>query len=140
MSIEENKALARRWLEEIGNENLDVFDEVFAPDCVWHRFDFPSVEAAKEYTKNFHAVFTDPVYTVEDTVAEKDKVAVRWTVRVTHSGEWAGAAPTGKQIEGSGITILRFDGGKVVELRDEQDNLGFLQQLGVIPPLGEDEG
>ena len=74
--------------------------------------------------------------TIEDQIAEDDKVVTRWTMRDTHEGEFRGIAPTGKQISITGIGIFRFSDGKVVESWDNFDQLGMMQQLGDVPPPG----
>ena len=84
--------------------------------------------------------FPDLNVKVEDQLAEGDKVATRWTTTGTHQGEFAGIPPTGKQGGVTGTTIARVVGGKIVEERSNWDTLGLLQQLGVIPPMGQDEG
>ncbi|GAH49735.1 unnamed protein product, partial [marine sediment metagenome] len=102
-------------------------------DFVWN-YAPPGVAPGREGYKqenviNLRACFADIHCTVEDMVAEDDKVAVRWTWRGTHTGEYMGIAPTGKQVTMTGISILRIVGGKIVEEWDESDNLGFMQQL-----------
>ena len=133
MSTEENKALARRWMEEIwGKGNVAAVDELFAPDFVFHYAPpevAPDREAYKQTVTMLCAAFPGPV-TIEDMVAEEDKVAVRWTWRGTHTGEFWGIAPTRKQVTMTGISIIRIVGGKIVEEWGESDNLGFMQQLG----------
>ena len=135
MSIEENKAIARRWSEEVwGKGNLAAIDELFATDFV---FNYPIAgatpdrEGYKQSVTSLRASFADVHCVAEDTVAEGDKVAVRWTWGGTHSkGDYMGIAPTGKQVTITGISILRIAGGKIVEERGEMDNLSFMQQLG----------
>jgi len=135
MSIEENKAIVRRWNDEVYDKgNLAAIDELFATNFVWH-FAPPGVTPDREGYKqenvtNLRASFADIQCTVEDMVAEGEKVAVRWTWRGTHKGEYMGIAPTGKQATISGIEILRIVGGKIVEEWSESDWLGFMQQLG----------
>ena len=77
--------------------------------------------------------FPDARVTVEDQVAEGDKVVSRWTATGTHTGDLMGTAPTGRSIEIPGITISRFSGGKIAEDWYQSDDLGMMQQLGVIP-------
>jgi steroid delta-isomerase-like uncharacterized protein len=132
---EENKAIFRRYVEEVGNEgNLDLVDEIFS-DYVSHQPDGSVLERGPEDVKRFmgefRSAFPDFHTTVEDQIAEGDKVATRWTMRGTHEGEFRGIAPTGKQITVTGIGIFRFSDGKVVESWDNFDQLGMMQQLGV---------
>ena len=140
MATEENKAIARRWGEEVwGKGNLATIDELFAPDFV---FNYPPPGAApdlkgyKQTVTMLSTAFADIQCTAEDVVAEGDKVAVRWTWRGTHKGEFMGIAPTGKQATVTGISILRIVGGKIVEEWGEMDNLGMMHQLGALPPHG----
>jgi predicted ester cyclase len=81
------------------------------------------------------AAFSDISITVEDQIAEGDKVVSRWTIRGTHKGEYMGIAPTGKQVTITGISIYRIEKGKIVEDWANSDMLGMLQQLGAIPSL-----
>ena len=81
--------------------------------------------------------WSDLHFTVEDLVAEGDKVALHWSCSGTHTGEWMGIPPTGKRVTWSGIGIHRVVGGKIVESWDMVDNLGLMQQLGIVPPPGQ---
>lgn len=135
---EENKAVFRRYVEEIGNEgNLDLVDEIFS-DYASHQPDGSVLERSPEDVKRFmgefRSAFPDFHTTIEDQIAEDDKVVTRWTMRGTHEGEFRGIAPTGKQISVTGIGIFRFSDGKVVESWDNFDQLGMMQQLGAVPP------
>ena len=141
MSAEENKTIFRRYVEEVSNEgNLDLVDEIFAR-YVSHQPDGYTEERGPEDVKRFigefHQAFPDFHSTIEDQIAEGDKVATRWTIRGTHQGEFRGIAPTGKQITVTGIGIFRFSEGKVVESWDNFDQLGMMQQLDAIPQPGQ---
>ena len=134
---EENKALIQRFVEEAFNRgNLDVADEVYAPEFVSHESPGP-VERSPEYVKQFvgmyRSAFPDGHTTVEDSIAEGDKVAYRWTFRGTHRGELMGIPPTERQVTITGITLDRISGGKIEEEWNNFDQLGTLQQLGAIP-------
>ena len=137
MSLEENKAQFRRFIEEVENQrNVDVVDEFFAADYVDHNpppFGEPGIEGFKQALGMFFSAFPDLHVAVEDLIAEGDKVMSRMTTRGTHQGELMGIAPTGKQIAIAEIHIVRYSGGKVVEHWGMEDNLGMMQQLGVIP-------
>ena len=140
MSVEVNKAIARRWGEEVwGKGSLASIDELFATDFV---FNYPPLgvapdrEGYKQAMTDWVAALTDIHGTTEDMVAEGDKVVVRWTFGGTHKGEFMGIAPTGKQVTITGISILRIVGGRIVEEWGEMDNLGLMEQLGVFPPPG----
>jgi steroid delta-isomerase-like uncharacterized protein len=131
---EENKALARRAWELA--DNPDILEEVYAPDVVWHEPDqeIRGLEQAKQFVTTYKTAFPDMTVTVEDVIAEGDKVVTRVTLRGTHQGETEEfAPPTGRQVEGEGITISRIEGGKIVEDWDSHDNLSTLQQLGLAP-------
>lgn len=85
------------------------------------------------------AAFPDGRWTIEDQVAEGDKVVTRFSFTGTHQGEFMGIAPTGKRVTTSGMVIDRIVEGKIVEEREEWDALGMMQQLGAVPPLGKAE-
>jgi steroid delta-isomerase-like uncharacterized protein len=135
--LEDNKAIARRSWEEVANQkNLDLIEELFAPDLVWHEPDreIQGYEQAKQYMSKFFGAFPDINVTVDDVIAEGDKVVTRYTGRGTHQGEAEDfGPPTGRQIEFQGISIYRFEGGKIVEEWALFDNLRILQQLGLLP-------
>ncbi len=138
MSAEENKAIARRADEELFDRgNLDVADELFAPNFVYHDpasgEDWRGPESVKQYATMLRAAFPDLRYTVEDQIAEGDKVATRYTASGTHRGELMGIAPTGNRVEITGISITRIEDGKIEEIWENYDTLGMMQQLGIIP-------
>jgi len=137
MSIEENKAIVQRAAEEVmSKKNLAVVDELFAADYVSHAAGGQEVrgpEGVKQFLSMYDSAFPDMRETIEDMVAEGDKVVARVTMTGTHQGEFMGMAATGKQVTVTGIAILRIVGGKVVEEWREDDRLGVMQQLGVIP-------
>ena len=132
---EENKALARRAWD--GLVNLDLLDEAYAPDVVWHEPDGQEIrglEQAKQFVTTYKTALPDLNITVEDVIGEGDKVVTRVTLRGTHQGETEEfGPPTGRQLEVSGITISRIEGGKIVEDWDSYDNLSVMQQLGLAP-------
>ncbi len=134
---EENKDLARRSWEMLVNEhNPDAIDELYTPDLVWHvpGQDIRGLEEAKQFSAMYTTAFPDLNATVEDVIAEGDKVVTRWTLRGTHRGEMEELGPpTGRQIELKGITIHRIEGGKIVEEWESYDNLSMMQQLGLAP-------
>jgi steroid delta-isomerase-like uncharacterized protein len=129
---EENKDLARRAWEAI--KNPDILDEVYALDVVWHEPDqeVQGLEEARQFISMYKTAFPDLNVTVEDVIAEGDKVVTRITFHGTHQGEVEEfGPPTGRQIEVKGITISRIENGKIVEDWDSYDNLSILQQLGL---------
>ena len=140
MSAAENEAVARRFFEVWSRGDLDVLDEVLAPDYVFHDPADPNLPGgpagAKAMATRFRAAFPDMRPVEEEYIAGGDKVVYRWRVRATHRGELAGVAPTGREVEFSGIEIVRLADGKIVEHWDEIDALGLLQQIGAIPAPG----
>lgn len=137
MSIEQNKATMQRIYDDfINTGNLDAADRLIAADVIEHE-EFPGtapgLEGVKQIIAMFRAAFPDLHFTVEDMIAEGDKVVSRVTMRGTHRGEFLGIPPTGKSITVSTIDIARFAGGKVAEHWAVTDNLTMMQQLGVVP-------
>jgi steroid delta-isomerase-like uncharacterized protein len=138
---EANKALARRVIEELFTKhNVELIDEFF-PDCVYRA---PAVgelsgEAYKQFLTQVLAAFPDGRWTVEDQVAEGDKVVTRWSFTGIHRGNLMGIALTGKQVKTSGVMIDRIVGGKIAEEWEEYDALGMMQQLGAVPSMGKAE-
>jgi predicted ester cyclase len=141
MSTEENKAVVRRFYEEVVNQKKRaVLDEVFDPNLVDHFFPPGTpggLEGARQTFDMFLTAFPDLHFTVEDLIAEGDKVVARVTMSGTQQGAFMGVPPTGKHVRITGIDINRFVGGKSVEHWVEMDTLGMMQQLGVIPPPGQ---
>jgi steroid delta-isomerase-like uncharacterized protein len=117
---EKNKALVRRWLDEVFTRgDLDEADDLFTSNYALHDPSFPhdvhGPEGIKRYVTAYRAAFPDLKVTVEDQLAEEDKVVTRWTVRGTHSGEFLGLAPTGDEVTVSGIEFDRMVGGRIDE-------------------------
>ena len=134
MVAEENQALARRAWEAV--DNPDLIDEVYASDVVWHEpdRDIHGTEEAKQFVTVYKTAFPDLQVTIEDLIAEGDKVVTRVTLRGTHQGEIEEfGPPTGRQMELKGISISRIEGGKIVEEWEVYDNLSVMQQLGLVP-------
>jgi steroid delta-isomerase-like uncharacterized protein len=140
---EENKSLVRRLIDEVYNRgDLDAADELLATDYVDHNA-LPGQESGLEGYKGvvttLRSAFPDYEVTIEDQIAEGDKVVTRYTGRGTHQGELIGIAPTGKSVELTGIGVQRVSGGKLVEEWCEWDQLGMMRQLGVIPEPEQSE-
>jgi predicted ester cyclase len=140
MSAQENKSVVRREMAEIFSQggNLNAAEEIYAPDYVGHEptfGDVHGVEGAKQFAATYRQAFPDVQTTMEDQVAEGDKVVTRFTARGTHQGESEDfGPPTGNRIEVTGITIERFsEEGKIVEDWTNFDALGLMQQLGLVP-------
>lgn len=132
MSLEENKAIVRRLFEAVNKRDLALFDELMAPDFVDHALQLRGVEANKQLLTIFLKSFPDWHETIEDIIAEGDKVWVRFTATGTHSGEFRGLAPTGKKFTEPAVLIYRIVDGKIVEGWGVSDVLDFFKQLGVI--------
>lgn len=139
---EQNKHLVRRSVEEVWNEgNYAVVDELVASDFVIHAStpdeEVHGPEGAKEYFRMLRQAFPDIHFTIEDQIAEGDRVVTRWTARATHAGAFKGIPPTGVQGTITGIDIDRIANDKVVECWTNLDELGLMQQLGVIATPGQ---
>jgi steroid delta-isomerase-like uncharacterized protein len=134
MNLEQNKAIVRDYLDEIVNKaNMAAFDSYFSDDVVFN----DSRSFRQQYPARMQAIrcaFPDHHLTIEDQVAEGDKVVTRVIFHGTHQGQFNGIAPTGKQVKWSGIAIDRIAGGKVVEMWHVQNAAGLLQQIGATPP------
>ena len=138
MATEQDKINYRRIPEEIFNQGkLELIDELFAPDYVDHAPPPPGmppgIEGLKQLIGALHAAFPDFHYTIEDQFAEGDKHVGRMTGHGTHKGEFMGIPPTGKTVSWGEIHIGRMVDGKLVEHWSNQDQLGMMQQLGVVP-------
>ena len=138
MSTEDNKANVRRGFEAVNQKKLAVFDELLNPDVVVHNASttVQGLEAYKQFLSMYITAFPDLQFTIEDIIAEGDTVVVRYTTRGTHQGNFMGIPPTGKRVSVTGIFIDRIVNGKAVEQWFNTDDLGLLQQLGVVPTMG----
>jgi predicted ester cyclase len=140
MSIEQNKAVIRRLFDAL-NAGLEpttlTRPEVFAPDEVSYFAGQPFDYAAHaQFDAMLFTAFPDMQFTIEDLLADGDTVVARTTARGIQTGEFQGIPATGAAATASAIAIYRLAGGKVVEQWLEYDQLGLLQQLGVVPALG----
>jgi predicted ester cyclase len=136
MSIEGNKAVVRRFFEELlSTDNLAVADELLSP---YFRFYFAGspepmdLESYKGFLAARRTAFPDRRFVVEEMIAEGDKVSARFTMRGTHNGELRGIAPSGKEVTMTGIDMILLAEGKMVEDRVEVDQLGMMRQLGAV--------
>jgi steroid delta-isomerase-like uncharacterized protein len=132
-TAEENKAIFRRYAEEVGNQhNFEIVDEIFER-YIAHQPDGSILqrgpEDVKRFQGEFHSAFPDFHINIEEQIAEDDKVVSHYTMRGTHQGDFRGMAPTGKEIEIKGVTTFRFSTeGKVVETWDSYDQLSLMRQ------------
>ncbi len=135
MSVE-NKRLARRIFEELGNRgNMAVIPELVGSEFVNHQLDGHEVrgpEGMRRVVGEFRTAFPDVHVTVDDQIAEADIVVTRWTAAGTHRGPLGEVAPTGKRVKFSGISMMRFDNARLIEEWELADQLGLLRQVGAI--------
>ena len=139
MSLDENKALVHRFVEEFWSSgNLSTADELITADATisGNNQVMPDIETLKAFCRSMREAFPDWHSTLEELVAEGDRVAERWTGRGTHRGEFQGIAATGRQVAVPGTVFYRIVGGKIVEFRGQFDRLALLEQLGsgAMPP------
>jgi steroid delta-isomerase-like uncharacterized protein len=136
-ATEANKNLVRQGMDEMFNQgNLAAVDKYVAADYTEHEAmpGMPSgVEGFKQMLTTMRTAFPDLHVTIDDVIAEGDKVVVRSTMRGTQKGEFMGIAPTGKSITVTAIDILQLKDGKAVVHWGNEDDLGMMQQLGAIP-------
>jgi steroid delta-isomerase-like uncharacterized protein len=142
MSAEQNKALFVRFVEELFNRgNIAVVDELMAPDFMERELLPPGIpqgrEGVKVLTTMFRSAFPDFKATIEDIIAEGDKVVIRMTWSGTQKGEFMGIPASGKRISIGVIDIIRITNGKVVEHWGQMDSMSLMQQLGAIPAPAE---
>ena len=140
--LETNKALVRRLLlEGFSGGHIDVIEEVMSPDIELHDDNLPpGIEGVKAIVRKNNAAFDDWSFTIHDELAVDNKVVVRWTATGIHANAFMGEEPTGKEVRLNGIAIFEIAAGKIVSDWVVPDNLQFLIQLGVIPPLGMTHG
>ncbi len=136
MSREENTATQERLGAAVNSGDLDVLDDVFAPNVVDHDpapDQGPGPAGFKHFFEGLRRAFPDLHVTPEHMVVVDDNVAFAYTITGTHQGDFLGIAPTGKRISARGMQIGRFEGGKIVERWGSSDELGILHQIGVSP-------
>jgi steroid delta-isomerase-like uncharacterized protein len=136
----ENKALVRRCFKEIWSKgNLDLIDQLVAPNYANHdpAGPMPGVgrDGLKKHVSAYRTAFPDLTITVDDILAEDNKVTARWTARGTQKGPLLDIEPTGKQVTTEGISVIRIANGMIAESWVTWDMLGLMQQLGVSEPL-----
>ena len=134
----ENAKIAHRWFEEVWNKKrLDAIDEMADPKAVGQGQQFHdaliNLEEFRAFAAHLQSAFPDLRVTIDDTIAEGDRVALRWQLQMTHTGQFLRYAPTNKKVNISGITIFRMANGKLVAGWDKWDQLGLLEQIGAVP-------
>ena len=139
---EANDALARRWFEEVWNQGKEqTIDEMFAEGCEAHGLGdteetIRGPEAFKVFWRNLRSALPDIRIDVEDTVAERHRVAARVVLTGTHTGIGLGVDPTGRRVRVNGIVLMHTSDGQIVEGWNSWDQLGFLRQIGGLPASG----
>jgi steroid delta-isomerase-like uncharacterized protein len=143
-SAEESKAIVRRFWGVWEEGNIDLVDELLAPDYVNHTPASPDQPTGPEGVKGvvsmFRSAMPDLRVVIEDMIAGEDgKVAVRYTLEGTHEGELFGVPPTGKRLSIKSIAVERVSEGKIREHWRVTDSLDMMQQLGVVPEQGQED-
>jgi steroid delta-isomerase-like uncharacterized protein len=141
VSAEANKAVMRRYFEGAWEQgNLELLDELLAPDYVNHDPATPDTPAGPEGVKGVVSMFRSGIpdlkVVIEDMIAEGDKVATRYTLEGTHEGELFGVPPTGQRLSIKSMTVERVSEGKIRDHWRVTDSLEMMQQLGVVPEPG----
>jgi steroid delta-isomerase-like uncharacterized protein len=138
---EANIAIAKRWFNEVWNQRrIATITEIFAPNGISHgaAVDGSDLRGPASFLALYEsliAAFPDMKLTVEDAIAQDDKVLIRWTATMRHTGDALGIAATNKPVAFGGMTLVKMANGKFIEAWDHWDKLGMLQQLGVVPQL-----
>ncbi|HEX8845046.1 MAG TPA: ester cyclase [Pyrinomonadaceae bacterium] len=138
MMSKENVALIHRWFEEVWNKGrAEAIDEMFAEDGIAHGLGsegetLQGPAGFRPFFENFRGAFPDIRVTIEDTVAEGDKLAARWVGRMTHRGDHLGVPASGQAAEITGMCIVRIRDGQIVEAWNNFDMMGLMQQIGAI--------
>ena len=135
---DQNKTVVRRLFDELWNKgNLLVADEIIAPTYLHHDASTPDLgrgpESEKKRVNLYRTAFGDFRLNIEGLFADGETIVARWSCRGVHKGDLNGIAPTGNQFAITGVTICRFDHGKIVEGFVNWDALGLMRQLGVVP-------
>ena len=132
---EQNMEVVRKWLKAADEGNIEGAMELFAPNFLWY---YPSnnpapmsTEESREHIVMLHKAFTEWVEKIEEIMAVGDKVITRAIATTTQTGKFLGIPATGKKVEYSLIVIWRLEDGKIVEMREEADMFGLMQQLGM---------
>jgi len=136
----ENIALIHRWFEEVWNKGrAEAIEEMFAADGIAYGLGEAGIDVHgpavfKPFFERLRGAFPELKITIEDALAEGDKVAARWSARMIHRGDHLGIAATGRKVAVTGMSIVRIRDGKIVEAWNNWDMLGLMQQIGAIAP------
>jgi steroid delta-isomerase-like uncharacterized protein len=141
MSIEENKAVVRRFVDEVLNgQSLAAADELLAPDHILHYMLLPEAmigaKAWEQAVSVYYTAFPDMVVTIDNMIGEGDQVGARWTATATHKGDLMGVPPTGRKVTWIGHGFYKIANGQIVEQWGIDDAMGLMQKLGAIPSPG----
>ena len=140
-AVEANiKMYSHVWDEILNKRNIGMFnDSNFLKDAVLHASpkDVVGIDSVKAYYNNFLTGFTNIQFTVKDIFGQDDKLVKYWNFKGTHTGDFFGIPPTGKNVSIEGTTLIRMSNGKIAEERDFFDNLDFMTQLGLVPAAGK---
>ena len=133
----ENKALCRRFIDAINHRHVDECVAMLSPDYVYRGpgLEVRGPEGWRQLLDVYLTAFPDLAFTIDDLVAEDDKVAIRFTAQGTHQGELSGVAPSGRHVSVPCIIISRIVNGRIVEDFEVFDNLGMFQSIGTLPAL-----
>lgn len=133
---EQHKELVRQYLEAFNGKDREALSEVVADDVVEHgtHWEVEGFEEFIDYVEENVNTFADYTGTTEEMIAEDGTVTVRYTVRGTHEGEYLGIEPTGREVEWTGIAMYAVEDGEIAEIWIESDQLGLLEQLGLVEP------
>ena len=140
MPAADHKEVLQRAARNFGDpKTRAAYLDLYAPNALLHGYTPTplSGEGIRGFYAAFWAAFPDARLSLDDLIAEGDKVVARFTVRATHKGAFQGIPPTSKEVTLTGITILSFAGGKCVERWSQADFLGLMQQMGVVPAPGQ---
>lgn len=136
-SSEENKATVRSCFENASQGNFEALDEIVAPDYVVHPEEARGPDGLREMVERYRTALSGLRVTIDQQFTEGDHVATRFTIRGTHDGDLMGAAPTGKDVVFTGITISRCQDGRIVEEWEITDTVGLLGQIGALPAMAQ---
>jgi steroid delta-isomerase-like uncharacterized protein len=140
---EQNKAVVRRWFEEVWNQGREAsIDELFPADAVAHGLgdserDVQGPGEFKPFVAHIRGALPDTHISIDDIFSDGDRVAVRVTLQGTHTGQGLGVPPTGSQVRIQGIIIVRLVDGRIREGWNSYDQLGLLRQIGALPGPGK---
>lgn len=130
---EKNKQLIREWFDALNRRDVDAFVALLAEDAVNHHSTNQGREGARAEIEYWFAAFPDATVTVEDLIAEGDRVVARVSASGTQDGEFMGAPPSGKRIQVQEIDVVRIEDGRIAEVWPAPDIFGMMQQLGLVP-------